>query len=42
MKSNVNLHIHTTHSDGGKTAAEIVEGFGRPASSILLLPTTTP
>lgn len=27
MKSNVNLHIHTTYSDGGKTAAEVVEGL---------------
>jgi predicted metal-dependent phosphoesterase TrpH len=27
MKSKVNLHIHTTHSDGGKTAAEIVDGL---------------
>ena len=26
-KSKVNLHIHTTHSDGGKTVAEVVEGL---------------
>lgn len=25
MKSNVNFHIHTTRSDGGKTVAEVVE-----------------
>jgi len=24
MKSNINLHIHTTHSDGGNTPAEII------------------
>jgi len=27
MKSNINLHIHTTYSDGGKTVAEIVDGL---------------
>lgn len=27
MKSNVNLHIHTAYSDGGKTVAEIVDGL---------------
>jgi len=25
VRSNINLHIHTTHSDGGKTVAEVVE-----------------
>ena len=27
MKTNINLHIHTEYSDGGKTVAEIVTGL---------------
>ncbi|MCL2630783.1 MAG: PHP domain-containing protein [Firmicutes bacterium] len=27
MKSNINLHIHTAYSDGGKTVGEIVDGL---------------
>jgi len=27
MKSNINLHIHTVHSDGDKTVAEVIDGL---------------